>query len=170
MARISSREMTWHMTDFSFHFPRPPSPPPHQQMLPLDIRQTLLLHEHRSSLLEVVLDLGRCPEARFSGSIPNQCLRKDAVTENDLRFAESKIGSFGGDNRAGITGTLHRIRCGAFQPSPRSAYLIAHTRTRRDYYLCPLPRLFTYTRYERLTLSGCTVSAPFATGAARWSG
>lgn len=78
-------------------------------MLPVDVRDLLLHHEHRSHLLEVVLDLGRCPEARFGNGIPIQCLRKQPVSDDDLEFASKLIGDFGGDNRAGITGTLHRI-------------------------------------------------------------
>ena len=77
-------------------------------MLPEDVRDVLINHELRDSLLEVVLDLGRCPEARFAGS-PNQCLRSEPITQADLAAAESAVGDFGGDNRAGIQGTLHRI-------------------------------------------------------------
>ena len=78
------------------------------QMLPVDVRDVLLTHARRGDLLEVVLDLGRCPEARFAGA-PNQCLRAEPVTRGDLDAAISAIGDFGGDNRAGIQGTLHRI-------------------------------------------------------------
>ena len=56
-------------------------------MLPVDVRDLLLHHEHRSHLLEVVLDLGRCPEARFGNGIPIQCLRKQPVSDDDLEFA-----------------------------------------------------------------------------------
>ena len=56
-----------------------------------------------------MLDLGRCPEARFANGAPNQCLRAEPVTRGDLDAAIAAIGDFGGDNRAGIAGTLHRI-------------------------------------------------------------
>ena len=77
-------------------------------MLPVDVRDVLLTHARRGDLLEVVLDLGRCPEARFFNA-PNQCLRAEPVTRGDLDAAIDSIGDFGGDNRAGIQGTLHRI-------------------------------------------------------------
>jgi len=57
--------------------------------------------------LEVVLDLGRVPEARYPGrAVP----LGDAVVERqDLASVVQQLGSFGGDNRAGIERTLHRI-------------------------------------------------------------
>ena len=58
--------------------------------------------------LQVVLDLGRKPEARFQGK-PGQTLIDRDVTRDDLELAMTKLGDFGGDNRAGIEGTLHRI-------------------------------------------------------------
>ena len=78
-------------------------------MLPVDVRDALLTHARRGALLEIVLDLGRCPEARFADGAPNQCLRAEPVTRGDLDAAIAAIGDFGGDNRAGIAGTLHRI-------------------------------------------------------------
>ena len=60
-----------------------------------------------SELLEVVLDLGRPPQARF----PQREVTLDPkdVSEQDIDYVVSHIGSFGGDNRAGIERTLHRI-------------------------------------------------------------
>ena len=78
-------------------------------MLPVDVRDALLTHARRGDLLEVVLDLGRCPEARFANGAPNQCLRAEPVTRGDLDAAIAAIGDFGGDNRAGIAGTLHPL-------------------------------------------------------------
>ena len=81
-------------------------------MLPSDVREVLMCHPHRASLVEVILDLGRCPVARFVGdAVPDECLRAAPVTAEDLRKAEASVGDFGGDNRAGIEGTLHRISC-----------------------------------------------------------
>jgi len=58
-------------------------------------------------LVEIVLDLGRRPEARFlDRGVP---LSDDGVTEGDLEQVIRRIGEFGDDNRAGIEGTLHRI-------------------------------------------------------------
>ena len=62
-----------------------------------------------SQLLEIVLDLGRKPEARYTTS--ETVLSENEVTEADLHYVVSRIGAFGGDNRAGIERTLHRISC-----------------------------------------------------------
>ena len=76
-------------------------------ILPLDIRQILDQHPHRDSLIEVVMDLGRRPEARF----PYQAeyLSEAVVTSEQLNYCIQRVGHFGGDNRAGIEQTLHRI-------------------------------------------------------------
>ena len=59
------------------------------------------------NLVEIVMDLGRVPEARFqSGEVP---LTGREVDREDLAFVAERIGAFGGDNRAGIERTLHRI-------------------------------------------------------------
>ncbi|KAL3696079.1 hypothetical protein R1sor_010155 [Riccia sorocarpa] len=79
------------------------------QVLPEDLRDTLLQHPRRAELLEVVLDLGRLPEARFLGDGAGEFLRDEEITREDLLDAQAAIGEFGGDNRAGIEGTLHRI-------------------------------------------------------------
>ena len=65
-------------------------------------------HAHRPQLLEVILDVGRCPEARFLGQ-RGEPLRSTEVTFEEIDAACAALGDFGGDNRAGIPGTLHRI-------------------------------------------------------------
>ncbi|MBV9355633.1 MAG: AAA family ATPase, partial [Chloroflexi bacterium] len=62
---------------------------------------------NRRDLLEVVMDLGREPEARFPGR--EMLLSTHAVTEEDIDYVVQRIGNFGDDNRAGIERTLHRI-------------------------------------------------------------
>lgn len=79
------------------------------QVLPLNLRGSLMSHRKRASLLEVVLDLGRRPEARFAGAVGGEYLRDEEITWEDLAAAEQAVGTFGGDNRAGVQGTLHRI-------------------------------------------------------------
>ncbi|KAL6785149.1 hypothetical protein ACKKBG_A02640 [Auxenochlorella protothecoides x Auxenochlorella symbiontica] len=79
------------------------------KVLPPDLRGGLCQHPHRASLLEVVLDLGRRPEARFLNQAGGEVLRERPVDRADLDRAMAAVGEFGGDNRAGITGTLHRI-------------------------------------------------------------
>ena len=61
----------------------------------------------RDQLLEVVLDLGRVPEARYPGRAV--ALGETAVSRSDLLQVLERLGPFGGDNRAGIERTLHRI-------------------------------------------------------------
>jgi len=61
----------------------------------------------RDELLEVVLDLGRLPQARLPGRAVN--LSETLVNRADLDQVIAHVGEFGADNRAGIEGTLHRI-------------------------------------------------------------
>jgi stage III sporulation protein SpoIIIAA len=77
------------------------------QILPLTIRQSVEQHPQKSSLIEIVLDLGRKPEARFSG---HTCYLSDnLVGREDLEYCVARVGHFSADNRAGIESTLHRI-------------------------------------------------------------
>jgi len=76
-------------------------------ILPLHIREFLYQQPDHSELIEVVLDLGRLPEARF----PHRelVLNSKEATQSDIDYVVSRIGEFTGDNRAGIDHTLHRI-------------------------------------------------------------
>lgn len=76
-------------------------------ILPPAIRDAVTCHPQLPSLVEVVLDLGRLPEARFFGGV--EYLSEIPVTHGDLEHCIQRVGSFGGDNRAGIEKTLHRI-------------------------------------------------------------
>ncbi len=58
-------------------------------------------------LLEIVLDLGRLPEARYPDAAYD--LGAESVTAEDIAYVVERVGQFGGDNRAGIERTLHRI-------------------------------------------------------------
>ncbi len=60
-------------------------------------------------LVEVVLDLGRPPLARFPES--EMALSDGLVTREDLDHATLQVSAFGADNRAGIDRTLHRVSC-----------------------------------------------------------
>ncbi|HYN70745.1 MAG TPA: R3H domain-containing nucleic acid-binding protein [Candidatus Eisenbacteria bacterium] len=61
----------------------------------------------REGVIEVVMDLGRRPEARFPDS--EVTLLDREISEADLAYVVEHIGTFGDDNRAGIERTLHRI-------------------------------------------------------------
>ncbi len=76
-------------------------------ILPQELQQSLEQHPQRELLIEVVLDLGRCPEARFPEKA--EYLSSTAVTREQLNDCIQRVGRFGGDNRAGIEQTLHRI-------------------------------------------------------------
>lgn len=80
------------------------------QVLPEAIsRRVIDLQEEREvgELIEIVLDLGRPPEARFQHDEID--LGDLDVSRADLGHVAERIGQFGDDNRAGIERTLHRI-------------------------------------------------------------
>jgi stage III sporulation protein SpoIIIAA len=76
-------------------------------VLPPALRKMLSHHPQRNTLIEVVMDLGRQPEARFADK--TEYLSGDLISQADLDYCIERVGSFSGDNRAGIERTLHRI-------------------------------------------------------------
>lgn len=76
-------------------------------VLPPQLAHPLRQVERRGELLEVVMDLGREPEARYPGR--ESILSAEAVVQEDIDYVIHRIGLFGDDNRAGIERTLHRI-------------------------------------------------------------
>lgn len=76
-------------------------------VLPKFIKEPLEKHPNRESLIEIVLDIGRRPEARFSNTTEYFSYR--TVVWQDLDLILKKLGKFSSDNRAGIEKTLHRI-------------------------------------------------------------
>jgi stage III sporulation protein SpoIIIAA len=77
------------------------------ESLPPEICDRLRGLANRTDLLEVVMDLGRRPQARFTTG--EQDLLDREITEADIAHVIDHIGVFGDDNRAGIERTLHRI-------------------------------------------------------------
>jgi len=76
-------------------------------VLPPPIATSLQAANRSEDLLEIILDLGRRPEARFvNGEIE---LSTQEVTQAEIDYVVSRIGEFGDDNRAGIERTLHRM-------------------------------------------------------------
>lgn len=75
--------------------------------LPQSLAHTLIQHPHKDQLVEVVMDLGRLPEARFPNG--SEYIGTNVITSEDLQYCIERVGTFGGDNRAGIERTLHRI-------------------------------------------------------------
>jgi len=76
-------------------------------ILPVPIRASIEQQPDLEELLEVVLDLGREPEARFPGRAVR--LSEGFVDRGEMQHVISRVGTFGKDNRAGIERTLHRI-------------------------------------------------------------
>jgi stage III sporulation protein SpoIIIAA len=77
------------------------------EILPAEIRIQIDQHPKRDRLIEVVMDLGRLPEARFPDGA--SYLGETPISQEDLQHCIERVGSFSGDNRAGIERTLHRI-------------------------------------------------------------
>lgn len=79
------------------------------EILPKSFQAAIFKHSLNSNLIEVVLDLGRKPEARFFNH--TEYLSLNIVTWQDLDYSVKRLGSFNDNNRVGIERTLHRISC-----------------------------------------------------------
>ena len=75
--------------------------------LPSNIQGVIRDREDMGDLLEIILDLGRLPEARFPDK--TLILSANEVTSEEIQYVMDCVGDFGDDNRAGIERTLHRI-------------------------------------------------------------
>ncbi|KEH19540.1 P-loop nucleoside triphosphate hydrolase superfamily protein [Medicago truncatula] len=76
-------------------------------LLPEEMRRRVSEHPEVQMLIEVVMDLGRKPLARFpSGDF---VISEYPITVEDIQYATAQVGDFAVDNRAGISRTLHRI-------------------------------------------------------------
>ena len=78
-------------------------------VLPDKLRTSLEKH-NLAGLIEIVMDFGRLPEARFFNGKRIE-LEHEPVTLGDINYAVNRVGDFTSDNRAGIARTLHRISC-----------------------------------------------------------
>ena len=79
------------------------------ESLPFFLQEHLTQHPNKDKLVEIVLDLGRRPEARFvSGT---EYLSQKIISWQDLDYMTKRISKFSNENRAGIERTLHRISC-----------------------------------------------------------
>ncbi len=75
--------------------------------LPGSIRMAVEEAGREDELLEIVMDLGRLPTARYVDG--ERILRDTEVTHEEIAQVVNGIGDFDDDNRAGIARTLHRI-------------------------------------------------------------
>jgi len=76
-------------------------------VLPARITEAVIAVDNFDNLLEIVLDLGRLPVARFVGGETK--LSDQEITHEDIQTVVARIGDFDADNRAGMERTLHRI-------------------------------------------------------------
>ena len=77
--------------------------------LPFFINENLINHSNKHQLIEIVMDLGRRPEARFTTG--REYLSRKIISWQDIDYTVKRISKFSTDNRAGIERTLHRISC-----------------------------------------------------------
>jgi stage III sporulation protein SpoIIIAA len=77
--------------------------------LPFFIKHHVNNHIHKDKLIEIILDLGRRPEARFATG--PEYLSQKIISWQDIDYTTKRISKFSNDNRAGIERTLHRISC-----------------------------------------------------------
>jgi stage III sporulation protein SpoIIIAA len=78
-------------------------------VLPGDIVEAVHKANDYDNLLEIILDLGRVPTARYVQG--EMVLIKKEITRAELDHVVERIGEFDADNRAGLERTLHRISC-----------------------------------------------------------
>jgi stage III sporulation protein AA len=76
-------------------------------VLPPNVVDAVRQANQNENLLEIVLDLGRKPEARYTNR--ELTLSDYEVTQPDIDLVVARIGEFDADNRAGMERTLHRI-------------------------------------------------------------
>ncbi len=77
------------------------------QSFPLNLREAIQEAGDLNDLIEVILDVGRFPEARFYHS--SRYLSDHILEKTDLNTILDQFDHFDPDNRAGIDRTLHRI-------------------------------------------------------------
>jgi len=77
--------------------------------LPCFLYTYLETHPNKDKLIEIVLDLGRRPEARFTTG--PEYLSQKIISWQDIDYLTKRISKFSEENRAGIERTLHRISC-----------------------------------------------------------
>ena len=78
-------------------------------VIPPHIGEALNAANRTDDLLEVILDLGRVPTARYVDT--EVVLSPDEISRADIDYLVTRIGDFDADNRAGMERTLHRISC-----------------------------------------------------------
>ncbi|HEY5271003.1 MAG TPA: R3H domain-containing nucleic acid-binding protein [Anaerolineales bacterium] len=78
-------------------------------VLPGSIVEAVHKANDYDNLLEIILDLGRVPTARYVQG--EKVLINKEIARAELDHVVERIGEFDADNRAGLERTLHRISC-----------------------------------------------------------
>ena len=79
------------------------------EILPFFLQEKIRKHSSHDQLVEIILDLGRRPEARFSYG--PEYLSQKIVSWQDIEYLTKRLSKFSNENRAGVERTLHRISC-----------------------------------------------------------
>lgn len=79
------------------------------EILPKSLQDNINQHADKDIIIEIIMDLGRRPEARFPTH--PEYLSPNVITWQDLDYSIKRLSRFADDNRAGIERTLHRISC-----------------------------------------------------------
>ena len=77
--------------------------------LPLFVKKKLNCDTNIINLLEIILDLGRQPEARYTNE--KKILSSQLVDWKDLNLIIKHINKFNNENRIGLENTFHRVSC-----------------------------------------------------------
>ena len=78
-------------------------------IFPDRIKSILIAHPEKSELIEVILDLGKIPQARFFNHY--EYISAKPVNNSEIAKILNSLSKFNNDNRTGINKTLHRISC-----------------------------------------------------------
>jgi stage III sporulation protein SpoIIIAA len=79
------------------------------ETLPTFIKDHVNQHFSKDKIIEIIMDLGRRPEARFTTG--PEYLSNKIISWQDIEYTTKRISKFSNENRAGIERTLHRISC-----------------------------------------------------------
>lgn len=78
-------------------------------VLPKPLQAIIINHKFKGFLVEIVMDFGCRPEARFLNH--SEYLSLKPITWDDLQYSLKRLTPFSDNNRAGVEFTLHRISC-----------------------------------------------------------
>ena len=79
------------------------------EKLPGFVKKHVNQHPQKKKIIEIIMDLGRRPEARFPTG--PEYLSQKIISWQDMDYIIKRINGFSNENRAGIEHTLHRISC-----------------------------------------------------------